>query len=302
MSTLGLIVFAFLLITLDRPVCSVPFCIPTAEPTTHNATNTVDHHKTFHMNNNTMGAPTSTSSSSTFMTGLQDCDVACGRGGLANKHPGNRLLRRICNENKTLYQSSTNPIYKQCLILSILKATEKNGGRFLARTKKGWTPIPDKKAKDKIAQLLREASEDPSAIATKPMEIRQSKPAAQDYITTGIFDITHDDDCLQTPARHRRPISPEYTKDMSIPEPVPSGADDLSNLLQQPLLEEPPTLMQESSSSVLPAMPAFDADDEELFERIALQTIETEIATHGPSWSPRFARHAGIEYSATAAL
>ena len=118
----------------------------------------------------------------------------------------------------------------------------------------------------------------------------KTKPATG-YASASFFD----DDCLQTPVRHRRTISPEYTKEMFIPEPVPSG-DDLSNLLQQPLLEEPPTLVEDSlssSSSALPAIPVFEANDEEIFERIALQTIETEIATNGPTWSPRFARHGG---------
>jgi hypothetical protein len=87
---------------------------------------------------------------------LRDSDVVCGRGGLAIKHHGNSMLRRICAENKDIYQSSTNPSHKHSLIASIIMSIEYYGGRFVKKTKNGWEEISEKKKKEKTSQLLRE--------------------------------------------------------------------------------------------------------------------------------------------------
>jgi hypothetical protein len=87
---------------------------------------------------------------------LRDSDVVCGRGGLAIKHHGNRMLRRICAENKDIYQSSMNPSHKNSLIASIIMSIEYYGGKFVKQTKTGWEEISEKKKKEKTSQLLRE--------------------------------------------------------------------------------------------------------------------------------------------------
>lgn len=170
---------------------------------------------------------------------LNNSDIVCGRGGLANKHPGNRLLRRICNENKGLYHSSTDANFKQCLIVSILTAIQQNnGGRFLTRQKGEWKEISEKKAKEKVAQLLRDSDE-------------------SDAITTATLGP------LQP-----RTISPEPVKDLYTPYKIP--CEELTNLLQQPLLE--PTLVEESILD--------DNDNDDLFDNMdLLEALESELAT-----------------------
>ncbi|KAL3944757.1 MAG: hypothetical protein SGBAC_001176 [Bacillariaceae sp.] len=216
-----------------------------------------------------MIVPTPATSSSCIVV-LKDSDIVCGRGGLANKHPGNRLLRRICNENRELYQCSMNPVYKQCLILSIFTAIQQNGGSFLTRTKDGsWQEISDKKAKEKTAQLLRENE----STAMKPMAATSHTKAAvkndDSFLDAGCNDCHP---IIQAPLTKRPSrITPETaaTKDLYSPDILPS--DDLANLLQQPLLLEPDEVP--STFSAPPAL-VFEHGDN-TFDRIALETGET---------------------------
>ncbi|CAJ1945255.1 unnamed protein product [Cylindrotheca closterium] len=200
---------------------------------------------------------------------LKDSDIVCGRGGLANKHPGNRLLRRICHENRGLYQNSAmdSPNYKHCLILSIFTAIQQNGGRFVTRGKDGWKEISDKKAKEKTAQLLRESepsssassiSSTSAAASTKPSMIAQTRgtqKSATIKFDTSFFDTSTSNGNMQQAPRRRRSISPETTAGACYytaprPDTLSSSTDDLSNLLLQPILEPdmmistptPPTL------------------------------------------------------------
>jgi hypothetical protein len=93
------------------------------------------------------------------ITCLKNADIVCGRGGLANKHSGNRMFRRIVTENKSIYQNEMNNQRKQLLVASIVMAIQKHGGRFVKRASKtgdSWTEISEKEAKHKTAQALRE--------------------------------------------------------------------------------------------------------------------------------------------------
>lgn len=85
-------------------------------------------------------------------------DCLCGRGGLANKHPGNVLFRRLVSYNKELYQSCENKSHKQLLTMSIVATVEQVGGRFLRRDDDTgeWIKISRKEAISKTAQALRE--------------------------------------------------------------------------------------------------------------------------------------------------
>ncbi len=85
-------------------------------------------------------------------------DVLCGRGGQSNKHPGNRLFRRLVNANKALYQQT--PIddhsQKQSVSLSIVEAIHNQGGRFLRKQLCEWVVISSRQAYIKTSQALRE--------------------------------------------------------------------------------------------------------------------------------------------------
>ncbi|KAL3944758.1 MAG: hypothetical protein SGBAC_001177 [Bacillariaceae sp.] len=215
-----------------------------------------------------MIAPTPTLSSSSSNLLLRDCDIVCGRGGLANKHPGNRLLRRICNKNRELYQSSLNPVYKHCMIVSIFTAIQQNGGSFVTRTKDGsWKEISDKQAKEKTAQLLRELESSSSTSSTSSTQAITTKPKITK--STIKFDTTFFDescnDCLpilQAP-RTRQPtslVSPETTAVKGLYTPNTLSSEDLSNLLRQPLLQEPEAI------SSAPPMLVFENGDVEAGE------------------------------------
>jgi hypothetical protein len=58
-------------------------------------------------------------------------DVLCGRGGLANRHDGNLVYRKVVDANKAFYKTVTNKRHRQYLAESIVLAIQQAGGRFL---------------------------------------------------------------------------------------------------------------------------------------------------------------------------
>jgi hypothetical protein len=80
--------------------------------------------------------------------------VLCGRGGLSNNHPGNRIFRRIVQENKRIYHSFENPTKKQLLVSSIIKAINLHGGRFVRKERDVWVEISYKATCLKTSQIL----------------------------------------------------------------------------------------------------------------------------------------------------
>ncbi len=88
-------------------------------------------------------------------------DVICGRGGHSNKHPGNRLFRRLVNVNKALYQQtlSEKSSHKKLLSLSIIHAIRNQGGRFLRKQLGEWVVISSRQAYIKTSQALRETND-----------------------------------------------------------------------------------------------------------------------------------------------
>ena len=92
-------------------------------------------------------------SSSTRSDGVRRNDVLCGRGGRSNVHPGNRLFRRLVNHNRRLYQNSDSPLQKHYLIVSIIIAIERTGGRFLRKDENNrWERVTPSIAHRKTAQ------------------------------------------------------------------------------------------------------------------------------------------------------
>ena len=86
----------------------------------------------------------------------ENSDVLCGRGGLSNKHPGNRLFRRLVQENKTVYQLTIGPSHKQFLVMSIMEAIHNQGGRFIRQEGGNWVEISRRQVAIKTSQALRE--------------------------------------------------------------------------------------------------------------------------------------------------
>jgi len=89
----------------------------------------------------------------------QDKDILAGRGGLANKHPGNRIFRRLVAHNKSLYQERLRAkVQPDLIIQSILQALQDNGVRFLKHDKNTgqWNELSTQEAWSKTSQALRE--------------------------------------------------------------------------------------------------------------------------------------------------
>mmetsp|Transcript_15788 Transcript_15788/g.33374 ORF Transcript_15788/g.33374 Transcript_15788/m.33374 type:complete len:573 (+) Transcript_15788:171-1889(+) len=102
---------------------------------------------------------------------VNDCDIICGRGGLALKHPGNMAYRKIVGLNKELYATCLKT-EKLRISKSIVAAIREIRGRFLEREdgktsssledkdENGnpitWRDIGDKRAVEKTSQALRE--------------------------------------------------------------------------------------------------------------------------------------------------
>ena len=124
---------------------------------------------------------------------VTDNDVLCGRGGLANKHPGNHLFRRVVNANKDLYQSCQKKSHKYFFAISIIDAVEFQGGRFLRRDDKlgKWVTISRKDKMYKTSQALREqdatSSERKSseAVARLVVEKQLKQRAQKEHISSG---------------------------------------------------------------------------------------------------------------------
>jgi hypothetical protein len=93
-------------------------------------------------------------------TNVKETDVLCGRGGRSNQHPGNRMFRRVANENRELYQKCEGSSRrKHLLVVSIVNAIHHHGGRFVKKQKDSWVEIAHKEACGKTSQALRDSSE-----------------------------------------------------------------------------------------------------------------------------------------------
>ena len=86
-----------------------------------------------------------------------DNDVLLGRGGLSNKHPGNKRYRKEIENAKAVYRSATKDDKTKWAAL-LVEYVEKYGGRFLEKDKATgkWYIVPDIVARRKAGQALRE--------------------------------------------------------------------------------------------------------------------------------------------------
>jgi hypothetical protein len=170
---------------------------------------------------------------STSTTCLKDSDVVCGRGGLANKHPGNRMFRRLVAQNKSIYQSSMNPSHKQLLVMSIIMAIQQHGGRFVKRAPKSstcnnaWLEISEKESKHKTAQALREidSSSDHSSSSSSSSSAASSRSSSPVPIfklqssSTKSSLIENDDDNSSTVMKSAATTTTTTTPDMNMIRP-----------------------------------------------------------------------------------
>jgi hypothetical protein len=105
-------------------------------------------------------------------------DVLCGRGGSINSHLGNGNFRLLVEKRKRVYLAARFKREKRLIASSICSEIRRMDppGRFLS--KKGgkddrWYDIGDEKAREKIAQALRENA--PTLRAEIEMEINQQQ-------------------------------------------------------------------------------------------------------------------------------
>ena len=86
-----------------------------------------------------------------------DNDVLLGRGGLANKHPGNKRYRDEIENTKDAYRSASKEEKTEWAEL-LVKYVQNYGGRFLEKEKETgkWYVVPDIVARRKAGQALRE--------------------------------------------------------------------------------------------------------------------------------------------------
>lgn len=90
---------------------------------------------------------------------INNMDVLSGRGGLTNKHAGNKLFRSLVKKNRPHYQQLKNNAHKLMLAESIIAAIDARQGRFLKRLSKdsdNWIELTDEEVVTKTTQALRE--------------------------------------------------------------------------------------------------------------------------------------------------
>jgi len=102
-----------------------------------------------------------------------DLDVVLGRGGRANNHPGNRRYLQELSKLKSKYRDMPKNA-KSDISQMVVDSVHDNGGRFLKQdetTGGDWYEVPNKIAKKKASQALREAvkREDKHAATTTNM-------------------------------------------------------------------------------------------------------------------------------------
>lgn len=86
-----------------------------------------------------------------------DNDVLLGRGGLSNKHPGNKRYRQEIENTKAVYRSAAKEEKTEWASL-LIEYVQRYGGRFLEKDKETgkWYIVPDIVARRKAGQALRE--------------------------------------------------------------------------------------------------------------------------------------------------
>jgi hypothetical protein len=95
-----------------------------------------------------------------------DDDVLFGRGGFANKHPGNIRFRKTALELRRVYERSPSKEEKYHISQILVESVTSEGGRFLEKGKDGeWHPVIGGIRK-KASQALRERIKEDSPLSS----------------------------------------------------------------------------------------------------------------------------------------
>ena len=93
---------------------------------------------------------------------IRDDDILKGRGGLSNRHVGNKRFRRIVADMKEMYRKMCLKTDKTALSRAIVEYIHAKGGRFLIKEtngQAGWRVMTKAEAQKKTSQALRETKE-----------------------------------------------------------------------------------------------------------------------------------------------
>lgn len=103
-------------------------------------------------------APSWTNKSARGIATPSPLDVLSGRGGQTNHHVGNARFRAEARKLRSEYRDGgTSPGKKGLLHRDLVKKVQQYGGRFLKRGHGGlWYEVPDREARRKASQALRE--------------------------------------------------------------------------------------------------------------------------------------------------
>lgn len=144
-------------------------------------------------------------------------DVLCGRGGLSNHHPGNRLFRRLIQANKSIHQRLTSTSQKQNLYKSIIVSIHSIGGRFVRKEDGEWIEITCIEATAKVSQALREPHDLTTSIAA---QTRQSSTPISSSVTLTKQDVII---CKQANTQ----VQPDLRASFSLTEALFSVAEEI---------------------------------------------------------------------------
>lgn len=87
----------------------------------------------------------------------KEADCLLGRGGLSNRHLGNKRYRTHGEEFKPYYVSCKKVLEKRALSQLLVEYVHAYGGRFLRKNTDGeWFEVDNRVARKKASQLLRE--------------------------------------------------------------------------------------------------------------------------------------------------
>ena len=103
----------------------------------------------------------------------RDEDVLFGRGGRTNLWPGNRRLRQIVNEYRSIYRQAKKvdkPKVSKLIVAALRAATPPSRFLRVNETTNQWEDVGDRRASEKVSQSLREKDKKEKAKAAAEEE------------------------------------------------------------------------------------------------------------------------------------
>ena len=144
----------------------------------------------------------------------QDKDILCKRGRSSRSHPGNQTLQRLALQHLNEYANAQCKTFKTMVVSRIVQTIERTGARFLQRkhdnnnsnmgttataaaaaTSSGWQLAPDRVAREKVGQMLRDALQGRyhSSAVTK----RQRRRDTEASIDLLVYQFVQQNDVIQ---------------------------------------------------------------------------------------------------------